>query len=186
MAADLATRARALAAQVCDPEIPVVTIEELGVLREVRALGEAQVQVVLTPTYSACPAIDQMGADVQAILAAHGISAQITHQLSPAWTTDWISDAAQQKLREYGIAPPGMASAANANVIRFTPKNIASKSMNTLGLTGFSSLSSSMDVPCPRCSSVDTTEVSHFGSTACKALYRCLSCMEPFDFFKPH
>jgi ring-1,2-phenylacetyl-CoA epoxidase subunit PaaD len=182
----LATRARCIAAQVCDPEIPVLTIEELGVLRDVIELGESSVQVVLTPTYSACPAIDQMGADVIAALAEQGIAAVITHQLSPAWTTDWLGATAHDKLREYGITPPGGRSMSAGNVIQFTPKKIALKTMDTLGNPSFSLENEPLDVPCPRCASVDTTEISHFGSTACKALYRCLNCMEPFDFFKPH
>ena len=153
-----------------DPEIPVVTLRELGILREVRE-GAHGLEVVITPTYNGCPAIQQIEDDVRAALAHAGIDAQVITQLAPAWTTDWMTPAAHDKLRAYGIAPPHAcdtpAPAANS-VVRFTRRVTP------------------VAVACPQCGSANTTETSHFGSTACKALYRCLDCLEPFDYFKPH
>lgn len=154
---------------VTDPEIPVVSIRELGILRDVR-LRDGDIEVVITPTYSGCPAMGQIEDDVQRLLASNGIVARVVTQLAPAWTTDWMLESARARLREYGIAPPH--TRAPGNVIRFAPKSIAKYE--------------DPPVACPRCGSKNTTETSHFGSTACKALYRCLDCMEPFDLFKPH
>ena len=155
-----------------DPEIPVVSIRELGILRDVRRNAEGMIEVVITPTYSGCPAIGQMEDDIRAALDNANLSARIVTQLAPAWTTDWMTASAHEKLREYGIAPPqhlvGHDSAA-LNVIRITSRQAAN--------TG---------VPCPRCASSNTTETSHFASTACKALYKCLDCLEPFDYFQPY
>jgi ring-1,2-phenylacetyl-CoA epoxidase subunit PaaD len=155
-----------------DPEIPVVTLRELGILREVRD-GADGLEVVITPTYSGCPAMGQIEDDVRDTLAALGIDARVVTQLAPAWTTDWMSDVAKDKLRAYGIAPPQCSSAApssvTSSVVRFSARAAAAEV-----------------VPCPQCGSRNTTETSHFGSTACKALYRCLDCMEPFDYFKPY
>lgn len=149
-----------IAARVPDPEVPVLTIEDLGVLREAR-VEEGRVHVVLTPTYSGCPAIDQMRDDVHSSLTAAGYeNVEVTYTLSPAWTTDWMSEEGKRKLKEFGIAPPGAASGGPVFM--------------TLG------------VRCPRCDSIRTREVSRFGSTACKAFYECLSCLEPFDYFKVH
>lgn len=155
-------RAWRIAAQVTDPEVPVLTIEDLGVLRETTVDDAGAVHVVLTPTYSGCPAIDQMRDDVILQLTAEGYGdVRVTFTLTPAWTTDWMSDEGKAKLRRYGIAPPnGSAPHAGGPV--------------TL----------SMAVKCPRCDSLDTRELSRFGSTSCKALYECRSCLEPFDFFK--
>ncbi len=165
-------QAWALLDAVPDPEIPVVSIRELGILRDIRMAGDA-LEIVLTPTYSGCPAIGQITDDVRSALAAGGIEARITTQLAPAWTTDWITPAARDKLRSYGIAPPGAANDGQAcgatSVLQFAARRPARQA-----------------VPCPRCGSQDTTETSHFGSTACKALYRCLACREPFDHFKPY
>jgi ring-1,2-phenylacetyl-CoA epoxidase subunit PaaD len=163
----LAARARQVLAAIPDPEIPVVSIEELGILREVSERDGA-LEVVLTPTYSGCPAIGQIEDDVRSALAAHELPARVVTRLAPAWTTDWISDSARERLREYGIAPPH--SAAASNVVQFAPHAVRAHE----------------PVPCPRCGSSDTTETSHFGSTACKALYKCLACLEPFDHFKPY
>jgi ring-1,2-phenylacetyl-CoA epoxidase subunit PaaD len=155
-----------------DPEIPVVTLRELGILREVRD-GADGLEVVITPTYSGCPAMGQIEDDVRTTLAALGIKARVVTQLAPAWTTDWISHAAKEKLRAYGIAPPQCGSHGTggdtSSVVRFSARATAPEI-----------------VPCPQCGSSNTTEMSHFGSTACKALYRCLDCMEPFDYFKPY
>ena len=154
-----------------DPEIPVITLRELGILREVRE-GAQGLEVVITPTYSGCPAMGQIEDDVKATLADAGLQARVVTQLSPAWTTDWMTDAAREKLRAYGIAPPercqhpqpGLGREA---VLRFVREATAS-----------------VAVPCPRCGSVHTVETSAFGSTACKSLHRCLDCREPFDHFK--
>jgi len=155
----------AIAAQVVDPEIPVLTIEDLGVLRSVQVTGDA-VAVTLTPTYSGCPALDAMRDDVLAVLTSAGYqNVAVSLVLSPAWTTDWISEIGKAKLREYGIAAPtGRATVRGS------------------GPAGPIRLK--MAVKCPRCSSLDTRELAHFGSTSCKSLYECRDCLEPFDYFK--
>jgi ring-1,2-phenylacetyl-CoA epoxidase subunit PaaD len=150
-----------------DPEIPVVSIRELGILREINDTN-GELEVVITPTYSGCPAMGQIEDDVRAALAANNLGAKVVTRLAPAWTTDWIAPEARQKLRDFGIAPPH--TAPPANVVRFARP----------------ATSPPVEVPCPRCGSCDTTETSHFGSTACKALYKCLHCLEPFDYFKPY
>lgn len=151
-----AGRAWAAAAAVLDPEVPVLTIDDLGILREV-TVTDTGVEVVMTPTYSGCPAMETIREDVVRALAAAGFGAvRVRLELSPAWTTDWISDAGRSALREYGIAPP----------------------------TGTGPVRLSLAVKCPLCGSLKTREVSHFGSTACKALYVCEDCAEPFDHFK--
>jgi ring-1,2-phenylacetyl-CoA epoxidase subunit PaaD len=150
-----------------DPEIPVVSIRELGILRDVRE-DDQGLEVVITPTYSGCPAMDQIADDIRAALAQQQLSARITTQLAPAWTTDWITAAAREKLRSYGIAPPHTLAPGNDRIVRFAPRHVAPA------------------VACPQCGSANTTETSHFGSTACKALYKCLDCLEPFDHFKPY
>lgn len=149
-----------------DPEIPVVSIRELGILREINE-HEGELEVVITPTYSGCPAMGQIEDDVRAALAAHQLSGHVVTRLAPAWTTDWIGDAAKEKLRSFGISPPHTVA---DNVVRFARP----------------AARAAIDVPCPNCGSANTTEVSHFSSTACKALYKCLDCLEPFDYFKPY
>ncbi len=154
-----------------DPEIPVITLRELGILREVRE-GALGLEVVITPTYSGCPAMGQIEDDVKATLASAGLQASVVTQLSPAWTTDWMTEAAKDKLRAYGIAPPHACASekpGSANVVQFAARSGRAETVH-----------------CPQCGSANTTETSHFGSTACKALYRCLQCMEPFDYFKPY
>jgi ring-1,2-phenylacetyl-CoA epoxidase subunit PaaD len=168
-----------------DPEIPVVSLRELGILRDVRQAADGSIEVVITPTYSGCPAMGQIEDDVRSALKTAGVPARVITQLAPAWTTDWMTEAAKTKLRDYGIAPPVHAAGwpvSGSSVIQFTPKSGAANvdSTRTTGL--FTSLS----VPCPRCQSHNTTETSHFASTACKALYKCLDCLEPFDYFKPY
>ncbi len=163
--------------QVPDPEIPVVSIRELGILRDVRQAANGQIEVVVTPTYSGCPAMGQIEDDIKAALEVAGLSATIVTQLAPAWTTDWMTDQAKTKLRNYGIAAPQCAATshitgAQGNVMQFAH----TKTTQSYGVA----------VPCPRCNSTDTTETSHFASTACKALYKCLNCLEPFDYFKPY
>ena len=154
-------------AGVLDPEVPVVSIVELGIVRDVRADGDAIV-VRLTPTYSGCPATAVIEADARAALAGAGLPmCRIETALAPPWTTDWMAPEARERLRAFGIAPPG--GAARVDVAGISPLRRAR-----------------VAVPCPRCGSHATALLSQFGSTACKALYRCLDCREPFDYFKPH
>ncbi|WP_028601904.1 1,2-phenylacetyl-CoA epoxidase subunit PaaD [Ottowia thiooxydans] len=155
-----------------DPEIPVVTLREMGILRDVRRGLDGTIEAVITPTYSGCPAMEQIADDVAAALEREGVTGRVVTQLAPAWTTDWMTDVAREKLRAYGIAPPHCASTATqGSVIQFSSNRISAKTQ-------------AHAVSCPQCGSANTTEISHFGSTACKALYRCLDCMEPFDHFK--
>ena len=154
-------------ADLADPEIPVISLRDLGILREVRA-GADGFEVVITPTYSGCPAMGQIEDDLRSTLKNRGISARVVTRLAPAWTTDWMTEAGKEKLRAYGIAPPH-ATPAGSSVVRFIAKPATAEA-----------------VPCPRCGSANTVETSHFGSTACKALYRCQDCREPFDYFKPY
>jgi ring-1,2-phenylacetyl-CoA epoxidase subunit PaaD len=158
---------------VTDPEIPVVSLREMGILRAVRQ-GPEGLEVVITPTYSGCPAMGQMEDDVKAALAQAGLVGRVLTQLAPAWSTDWMTPQARAKLKAYGIAPPQASSCVQQgfNVIQFSSKKIAGQAQPA--------------VICPQCDSENTTEISHFGSTACKALYRCLNCLEPFDYFKPY
>lgn len=150
-----------------DPEIPVVSIRELGILREVNECG-GELEVVITPTYSGCPAMGQIEDDVRAALAANDLQARVVTRLAPAWTTDWITEPGRQKLRDFGISPPHTAD--GDSVVRFARPGV--------GLANA--------VTCPHCGRANTTETSHFSSTACKALYKCLDCLEPFDYFKPY
>ena len=177
----------AILSSVPDPEIPVVSIRELGILRDVR-LSASGVEVVITPTYSGCPAMEQIKDDVVAALARHQIAATVTLQLAPAWTTDWITPAARDKLRAYGIAPPHTVAPGmvTGKVIQFTPKTEANYAYRTRATGQFDAKNAMISVNCPQCGSANTTETSHFGSTACKALYKCLDCLEPFDYFKPY
>lgn len=170
---------------VCDPEIPVLSVLDMGVVRRllVKAGGkeftssiegkenaemlldcnEISVQIDITPTYTGCPAMNMIGANIRLEFLAHGIeNTTIQEVLTPAWTTDWIPDSAREKLREYGIAPP--ANQKRAEKLLF----------------------SEVQVACPHCGSAHTEQISAFGSTACKSLYRCLDCREPFDYFKCH
>jgi ring-1,2-phenylacetyl-CoA epoxidase subunit PaaD len=159
--ADLRQRAWNAAAAVVDPEIPVLTIADLGVLRDV-AVNDGRVEVAITPTYSGCPAMNMIGLEIELALEREGIhQAKIRTVLSPAWTTDWMSDDGRRKLLEYGIAPPQAGSGRRA-------------------------LFGEQLVACPQCGSDNTELLSEFGSTSCKALWRCKSCREPFDYFKCH
>ena len=175
-----------------DPEIPVVTLRELGILRDVRTSqaqdGTEQLEVIITPTYSGCPAMGQIEDDVHNLLQAHGLKGKVKTQLAPAWTTDWITPEAKEKLRAYGIAPPHSGADNDCQTL-----NDNSNGSGASSIIQFAARSASnpgrheqLAVPCPQCNSDNTTETSHFGSTACKALYRCLDCMEPFDYFKPY
>ena len=175
-----------------DPEIPVVTLRELGILRDVRTAiahdGTAQLEVIITPTYSGCPAMGQIEDDVHNLLQAHGLKGKVKTQLAPAWTTDWITPEAKEKLRAYGIAPPH--SGADHDCQTQSSKSNGSSASSIIQFAARSASNpgrhEQLAVPCPQCNSDNTTETSHFGSTACKALYRCLDCMEPFDYFKPY
>lgn len=158
---DATARAWSIAASVVDPEVPVLTIEDLGVLRDV-SVDADHVTVTITPTYSGCPAVDAIRDDVVLALTGAGFDdVDVRLTLAPAWTTDWMSDAGKQKLEAYGIAPPTGRAAAG-------PVRLA------------------LGVKCPRCGSLDTRELTRFGSTSCKALYECRACLEPFDHFKVH
>ena len=179
-----------------DPEIPVVTLRELGILRDVRTTlaqdGTEQLEVVITPTYSGCPAMGQIEDDVHNLLQAHGLKGKVKTQLAPAWTTDWITPEAKEKLRAYGIAPPHSGADHDCQ-IQGTNADANANASSASSIIQFAARSASnpgrheqLAVPCPQCNSHNTTETSHFGSTACKALYRCLDCMEPFDYFKPY
>lgn len=151
-----------------DPEIPVLTIIDLGIIRSVKIAGlfpHLSGEVCITPTYSGCPAMDMIQHDIEKALADNGYGNVIVKTvLSPAWTTDWMSEQAREKLRAYGIAPPLMQEQV------CTPEIFQEDRA----------------VPCPRCNSLHTTLISKFGSTPCKALYRCEECKEPFDYFKCH
>jgi ring-1,2-phenylacetyl-CoA epoxidase subunit PaaD len=149
------------AAQVVDPEIPVLTIADLGVLRNV-TVSDGHVEVEITPTYSGCPAMNMIALEIELALKREGIrNSRIKTVLSPAWTTDWMSDEGRRKLKDYGIAPPIAGSGRRA-------------------------LFGDQTVTCPQCGSGATEVLSEFGSTSCKALWRCTACREPFDYFKCH
>ena len=177
----LITRAWQVLEAVPDPEIPVVSIRELGILRDVQVNATGQVVVVITPTYSGCPAIGQIEDDVRAALTVAHIDGVVVTQLFPAWTTDWLTPTAHTKLRQFGIAPPTHLVENASKIVYFATRKIANSAINTSTIGGFTI----DDVPCPLCNSPNTTETSHFASTACKALYKCLNCQEPFDYFKP-
>ena len=159
--AELARRAWDAAATVVDPEIPVLTIADLGVLREVD-VTDGRVKVAITPTYSGCPAMNMIALEIELALQRAGFGdAKVHTVLSPAWTTDWMSEEGRRKLKEYGIAPPLPASTRRA-------------------------LFGVQQVECPQCGSDNTELLSEFGATSCKAQSRCKSCREPFDYFKSH
>lgn len=151
-----------LLATIRDPEIPVVTIQEMGMLRDV-ILEENRCEVIITPTYTGCPAMGIIEHDIIELLKQNGLAeVSVTTSYSPSWTTDWMTSETKEKLKKYGIAPPIHSSCVNW----LQPKNLL--------------------VTCPRCGASDTSLISQFGSTACKALYSCKSCMEPFEYFKCH
>ena len=156
----LRDRAVAAVSAVTDPELPVLTIADLGVLRGVTE-HDGAVEVAITPTYSGCPAMSAITLDIELALARAGIPGRVRTVLSPAWTTDWMTEDGRRKLRDYGIAPPGPAGGRRA-------------------------LFGQEVVACPRCASTHTERIAEFGSTSCKALWRCLACREPFDHFRCH
>jgi len=146
---------------VCDPEVPALTVLDLGVVRDV-IIEEDLITVKITPTYSGCPAMNTISANIKFELLAQGYkNVNVEEVLSPSWTTDWMSNEGKRKLKEFGIAPPQYQTKDNP-------------------------LEEDAVVPCPRCDSKNSTLVSQFGSTSCKALYKCLDCLEPFDYFKCH
>ena len=148
--------------KVCDPEIPVLTIQDMGIVRDIRMTPE-HVEVVITPTYTGCPAMKMIEMQIIAELNEHGIqNSKVSTILSPAWTTDWMSEEGKRKLKEYGIAPP------------------VGKACDSI------SVSDEHLISCPRCDSNSTKLISQFGSTPCKAMYQCKECLEPFDYFKCH
>lgn len=145
--------------RVPDPEIPVVSVVDLGIIRDV-SIVEGSVEVAVAPTYSGCPATEVIEQQIIAELEKHGLEGvSVIRVLSPPWTTDWISESGREKLRKYGITPPA-------------------------GSSGRGLLKGEMPIACPRCSSTNTSRISEFGSTACKASYRCDDCLEPFEYFK--
>ncbi|HEX2216887.1 MAG TPA: 1,2-phenylacetyl-CoA epoxidase subunit PaaD [Xanthobacteraceae bacterium] len=156
---ELRLRAWEVASKVVDPEIPVLTIADLGILRDIK-VTDGKLEVFITPTYSGCPAMALIALNLEMALEDAGLGlARITSVLSPAWTTDWMSAEGKEKLKRYGIAPP-------------------------IGPAGRRALFGIEEIACPRCTSTDTERISEFGSTACKALWRCRACAEPFDYFK--
>jgi len=158
---DLRQLAWDVAAQVVDPEIPVLTIADLGVLRDV-TVRDGDVEVTITPTYSGCPAMNMIALEIELALAREGIAnAKVRTVLSPAWTTDWMTEQGRRKLKDYGIAPPQAGAGRRA-------------------------LFGEQQVACPQCGSTETEVLSEFGSTSCKALWRCKACREPFDYFRCH
>ncbi len=144
--------------QVSDPEVPVLTVVDLGVIRSVE-IKEDEVHINITPTYSGCPAMNAIETDIKILMSSYQIPVVIHTVLSPAWTTDWMSEKGKEKLKAYGIAPPQYQV---SNKLFSTPQNIQ----------------------CPLCNSTNTKLISEFGSTACKSLYKCNDCLEPFDYFK--
>jgi ring-1,2-phenylacetyl-CoA epoxidase subunit PaaD len=155
-------------AMIPDPEIPVISIVELGIVRGVE-WREGELIVTVTPTYSGCPATEVIAADIERALSAARVARyRVQTQLAPAWTTDWIVPEARERLRAYGIAPPGERG-----------------SVASIDISGLKRRADAA-VACPRCGSSRTRELSRFGSTPCKAQYRCEDCLEPFDYFKPH
>ena len=158
---DLETkRAWAVAAAVLDPEVPVVTVADLGILRSVEIDAQGRAVARVTPTYLGCPAVLAIELAIEAALRDAGFDPLIERVLTPAWTTDWITYQGREKLRAYGIAPPVAGSSSKR------------------------ALFGDVVVSCPRCAAQDTSKLSEFGSTACKAHYRCNACLEPFDYFK--
>ncbi|QUC55346.1 phenylacetate-CoA oxygenase subunit PaaJ [Streptomyces sp. A2-16] len=167
----LETELFALAGSVPDPELPVLTLRELGVLRAVHVRDADSVEVELTPTYTGCPAIEAMSLDIERVLREHGVrEVTVRTVLAPAWSTDDITAEGRRKLREFGIAPPRVVVASGPVPVGLGPTRTLDAELE--------------DVVCPHCGSADTELLSRFSSTACKALRRCLDCREPFDHFK--
>ena len=167
--------------QVKDPEIPVLSLWDLGVLRDIQMEGE-EVVITITPTYCGCPALETMKADITTVLNENGYAnVMVKTVLAPAWSSEWIRPRGRSQLLAYGIAPPRLLS-AQPNDRNASQGHDANSNMNIIPVTNFE-----LDdqVPCPGCQSHQTRLISEFGSTACKALYQCEFCLEPFDYFKP-
>jgi ring-1,2-phenylacetyl-CoA epoxidase subunit PaaD len=199
-------RARRVAAEVTDPELPMLTLADLGVLRDVTIDADGVVNASLTPTYSGCPAMAEMRADLDARLRAAGFAeVRIRTVLDPPWTTDWITPEGRRKLAEHGIAPPG---ATHSGVVPLTAMSsgTAGSDMPTSDIVGSGAIESGTvgsgsvrrrtgavplqlspirrAIRCPRCESADTEQISRFGATSCKSLWRCRGCLEPFEHLK--
>jgi ring-1,2-phenylacetyl-CoA epoxidase subunit PaaD len=161
-------RAWAVLDTVLDPEVPVVSVRDLGIVRDVIERDDGGMTVVVTPTYSGCPATEVIEQSIVDALEAEGLGpVQVEMRRAPAWTTDWMSEKGRRQLREYGIAPPGPVVPPQSAPLRFVPRQPPKA------------------LACPRCESVNTERISAFGATACKALWRCRACGEPFEHFKP-
>ncbi|MBX3093962.1 MAG: phenylacetate-CoA oxygenase subunit PaaJ [Cryobacterium sp.] len=178
---EAAARVWDVAATVLDPEVPVLTIEDLGVLRSA-AVVEGRAHVTITPTYSGCPAMETIRDDIRLALESAGYGEPVVELvLSPAWTTDWMSEEGKRKLEEYGIAAPHGHAAASGH---------RASGLGPIRTTGSvrqpGPIRLALSVKCPQCGSLNTRELSRFGSTSCKALYSCSECQEPFDYFKVH
>lgn len=157
----LCREVRRVAGTVVDPEIPVLSIADLGILRDVVMSGDT-LRVVITPTYSGCPAMNMIALEIEVALAKAGFGAvEVETVLTPAWTTDWMTEEGRRKLKEYGVAPPVKGAGRRA-------------------------LFGTEEVACPQCGSTGTEQLAEFGSTSCKSLWRCKTCLEPFDYFKCH
>jgi ring-1,2-phenylacetyl-CoA epoxidase subunit PaaD len=150
--------------EIKDPEVPVLSIIDLGIVRDIQ-INKDELEVIITPTYTGCPAMDMIAANIRILLSTLGFKKiKITTALSPAWTTDWMSEEGKRKLKQYGIAPPNPRQQVCSNKL----------------------FAADEAVQCPQCNSYHTHRISEFGSTACKALYKCDDCKEPFDYFKCH
>lgn len=180
--------------EVADPEIPVISIVDLGIVREVQVNADAVCTVVITPTYSGCPAMQVIADAITEALRAHGVQQiELRNQLSPAWTTDWMSASGKAALRGYGIAPPAQKvidiSGLQHRAAPASPALPARQAAAAAPAQLHAAISRNVPAPqvdCPHCGSTHTTLTSQFGSTPCKALYKCLDCHEPFDYFKCH
>jgi ring-1,2-phenylacetyl-CoA epoxidase subunit PaaD len=172
---DRIARAWEVVGTVLDPEVPALSVRDLGIVRDVRLPDTGtELEIVLTPTYSGCPATEAIEQGVLAAIAAAGLGpAKVRLQRAPAWTSDWISEEGRRKLLEYGITPPGPVAPDAAVPLRFIRRSRDGRGRDAA------------PVACPRCASEDTERLAAFGSTACKALYRCRACREPFEHFKP-
>ncbi|MYM74790.1 phenylacetate-CoA oxygenase subunit PaaJ [Duganella sp. FT134W] len=171
-------------AEVPDPEIPVISIVDLGIVRDVRVAADGGCDVTITPTYSGCPAMQVIADAITDALHAHGIAqVRLHNQISPAWTTDWMSDAGKVALKGYGIAPPAQ-QVIDISGLRAGSRSAAGRS--TAAAAVARRAVAAPIVACPHCGSQHTEITSQFGSTPCKALYKCLDCREPFDYFKCH
>ena len=147
-----------------DPEVPVLSIVDLGIVRDIK-MNDDEIEIIITPTYTGCPAMDMISTSIKILLSTLGFKKyKVTQVLSPAWTSDWMSEEGKRKLKEYGIAPPNPKQQVCDNKL-FAPYE---------------------NIQCPHCNSYHTHRISEFGSTACKALYQCNDCLEPFDYFKCH